>query len=68
MDNYQRQQAMLETPDGRASLSSNLLLGTNTMKIQYLSTNFVRKLRAQTDLDGQTPSPNLDRSQIDGNL
>ena len=40
---------MQETPDGsnnqRNSVSSNLLLGTNTMKIQYLPTNFVRKLR-----------------------
>jgi hypothetical protein len=38
-----------ETLDGsmknRNSVSSNLLLGTNTMKIQYLTTNFVRKLR-----------------------
>lgn len=33
MDNYQRQQQMGETPDGRNSVSSNLLLGTNTMKI-----------------------------------
>ena len=38
------------TPDGRnsdnrSSVNSALLLGTNTMKIQYLSTNFVRKLR-----------------------
>ena len=38
MDNYQRQQYMnQETPDGssknRNSVSSNLLLGTNTMKI-----------------------------------
>jgi len=46
MDNYQRQQQMQETPDGgRNSVSSNLLMGTNTMKIQYLSTNVVRKLR-----------------------
>ena len=44
MDNYQRQQQQ-ETPDGRNSISSNLLMGTNTMKIQYMSTNFVRKLR-----------------------
>jgi hypothetical protein len=38
-----------ETPEGssknRNSVSSNLLLGTNTMKIQYLSTHFIRKLR-----------------------
>lgn len=54
MDNYQRQQILLQentnTPDGRnsdnrSSVNSALLLGTNTMKIQYLSTNFVRKLR-----------------------
>lgn len=50
MDNYQRQQQMMqETPDGgqRHSISSHLLLGSNTMKIQYLTTNFVRKLRLQ---------------------
>lgn len=50
MDNYQRQQQMMqETPDGgaRHSVSSHFLSGTNTMKIQYLNTNFVRKLRLQ---------------------
>jgi hypothetical protein len=52
MDNYQRQQQMQETPDGaRNSVSSNLLMGTNTMKIQYLSTNFVRKLRLQNNME-----------------
>jgi hypothetical protein len=63
MDNYQRQQQINDTtPDGRTSISSNLLLGTNTMKIQYLTTNFVRKLRMQND--SETP----DLSQIDQNL
>lgn len=51
MDNYQRQQYMMqETPDGaggRPSTSSHFLAGSNTMKIQYLTTNFVRKLRLQ---------------------
>lgn len=52
MDNYQRQQQIQETPDGlRNSVSSNILLGTNTMKIQYLSTSFVRKLRLQNVLE-----------------
>ena len=33
-DNYTRNQSMLEsTPGARESLSSNMLLGTNTMKI-----------------------------------
>lgn len=35
---------MLETPHGRGSLSSNFLLGTNTLKVQYLSTNIVREI------------------------
>ncbi len=65
MDNYQRQQQINETtPDGRNSVSSNLLLGTNTMKIQYLTTNFVRKLRMQNNIDTETP----DLSQVDQNL
>lgn len=41
---------MQETPDGqieRHSASSHFLAGSNTMKIQYLTTNFVRKLRLQ---------------------
>ena len=54
MDNYQRQQILLQeqgtTPDGRnsdnrSSVNSALLMGQNTMKIQYLTTDFVRKLR-----------------------
>ena len=54
---------MQETPDGgRNSISSNLLMGTNTMKIQYMSTNFVRKLRLQQD--GDTPG-NFDMNTID---
>jgi len=43
-------------------------MGTNTMKIQYLSTNFVRKLRLQNDMDGETPTPNLDFTTIDQSL
>ena len=38
---------MLAEGDNRTSVNSALLLGTNTMKIQYLTTNFVRKLRIQ---------------------
>jgi hypothetical protein len=65
MDNYQRQQQINDTtPDGRNSVSSNLLLGTNTMKIQYLTTNFVRKLRMQNNMDSET----ADLSQVDQNL
>ena len=65
MDNYQRQQQINDTtPDGRNSVSSNLLLGTNTMKIQYLTTNFVRKLRMQNNMDTET----TDLSQVDQNL
>jgi len=65
MDNYQRQQQIGEsTPEGRNSVSSNLLLGTNTMKIQYLTTNFVRKLRMQNNLDQES----TDLSQVDQNL
>lgn len=53
----------METPDGRNSLSSNILMGTNTMKVQYLSTNFVRKLRLQSELEsGGTPNPSVDMS------
>lgn len=53
---------MLETPDGRNSLTSNLLLGTNTMKIQYMNTNFVRKLRLQNDIEGSVS--NLDQNLL----
>ena len=68
MDNYQRQQQMQETPDGaRNSVSSNLLMGTNTMKIQYLSTNFVRKLRLQNNMES-TPAASVDLSQVDQHL
>lgn len=38
IDNHQRTLSMLETPDGRASLSSHHLLAKNTMKILYLDT------------------------------
>ena len=67
MDNYQRQQQLLETPEGRNSVSSSVLLGTSTMKIQYLSTNFVRKLRLQNNID-VTPGGQIDMSQVDPNL
>lgn len=67
MDNYQRQQQMLETPDGENSYRDNLLLGTTTMKIQYMNTNFVRKLLIQSETEG-TPQPTLDMAQIDQHL
>ena len=39
------------------------------MKVQYLSTNFVRKLRLQAELEsGGTPNPSADMSQVDQNL
>lgn len=56
MDNYQRQQAINETPGGdgnsRESNVSNMMIGSNTMKIQYLSTSFVKKLH-EIDVDEQ---------------
>jgi len=47
MDNYQKQIQIQQRADSQSmnSISSNLLLGANTMKIQYLTTNYVRKLR-----------------------
>jgi hypothetical protein len=38
-------------------------MGTNTMKIQYLTTNFVRKLRMQNNIETET-----DLGQADQNL
>lgn len=49
MDNYQRQQQMMETPDCDNSYVDNMLLGSTTMKIQYMNTNFVRKLLIQSE-------------------
>ena len=55
MDNYMRQQQVQETPDGygnsRVSASSNLLVGSNTMKIQFMSTHFVKKLHEIDEFD-----------------
>lgn len=64
MDNYTRQ--MLETPDPDRT-SSNLLSST-TMKIQYLNTNFVRKLLQQSEVEGNTPFGSFEANQIDQNL
>jgi hypothetical protein len=44
---------MLETPNGRGSLSSNFLLGTNTLKIQYLNTHVVRQILMTNGPDGE---------------
>jgi len=42
-------------------------MGTNTMKIQYMTTNFVRKLRLQNDEN--TPNPaGFDSNTIDQGL
>ena len=66
MDNYHKQihlqaQAKADGSISRNSLNSNMLLGINTMKIQYLSTNFVRKLRMQSETEtfSQTPDQSL---------
>lgn len=52
MDNYQRQQNQgTLSENARHSISSNLLMGTNTMKIQYLSTDFVGKTLESEEID-----------------
>jgi hypothetical protein len=60
---------MQETPgDARASYKSNLLLGTTTMKIQYLKTNFVRQLMVMNEMDGMTPNASMDKGMIEQHL
>ena len=59
MDNYQRQQNQATRENARHSISSNLLMGTNTMKIQYLSTDFVGKTLESLEIDESELLENL---------
>jgi hypothetical protein len=52
-ENHQRNIAFLETPGGRGSMSSNFILGTNTLKIQYLTTHAVRQILMINGPDGE---------------